>query len=160
MTILKHALITTISASLMFGCSTPFGDKVAAVQSSPVTQAVEKTLLTVGASLAGQPELAFLAGPATTSVTWAVNSITKQPNALAISGTDVQGDAQKVATAIVTAIPTSQAKTVAAQVATAYQTIMNAPGVTPNVANGNAALVIISNALTAGTQKAMAATPN
>lgn len=148
--------ISILLCAALSACATPFGDKVAAVQNSPVTKAVETTLFTVGASLGGQPELAFLAGPAVTSVTWAVNSITKQPNALAISGTDVQGDAQKVAAAIVTAIPTSQAKVVAAQVATAYQTIMSAPGVTANVTNGNAALIAISNALTAGTQKAMA----
>lgn len=148
--------ISILLCAALSACATPFGDKVAAVQNSPVTKAVETTLFTVGASLGGQPELAFLAGPAVTSVTWAVNSITKQPNALAISGTDVQGDAQKVANAIVTAIPTSKAKVVAAQVATAYQTIMSAPGVTANVTNANAALVIISNALTAGTQKAMA----
>jgi len=144
-----------LPALALSGCAGA-GASVDAFQNNPATQGVESALFTVGATLAGDPEFAFLAPVAVTGLTAAVNGVTGKPNPTAVTG-DISSDASLVATTVAEAIPTSPGKTAATQIASAYKTLMTAPGITPNTSTANAALLTIANALTKGAQSATSA---
>lgn len=124
---------------------------IATLQNNPTTQAVEADLVAVAGSLLGQPEIAYVAGPAINGLTIAANAINGQINPTAVTGSNLPADAALIQSTVIAAFPKSSVATAlkAGQAAAAaYTNIMTAPGVTPSPVTANAALQVISNAIT------------
>lgn len=117
-------------------------------QDNPANQAIEVGLFDVGANLMGQPELAFLAGPAVNGLT-VITDATQKQNPTAINWSNVQAGSQQVATAVAQAIPTNNGKVAAQVAAAAYTSLMSSQN-PPTPSAANIALKTIATALTNG----------
>lgn len=129
------------------GCSTPLGKSLTAIQNNPTTQTLETDLIAAGAVLATKdPASASLAPLAVNGLTWLANGA----NPTAVTGTNIPADVALITSTVAAAVPSSKNLGVASKIASAYQTAMTTPGVTPTPALANAVLAAISTKLYAG----------